>query len=340
MRTRAVIRIRTHLGHEIGGLDHRRLGVAAGHDHVQIGSPRHQPRHHLIERQIIVAQRDVEFVEHDKVDAGIIEQALRNGPGALAGRDIARLVLRLPGKAFPGGVPDHAVAERFERRLLAGGPTLDELHHADAPAMAERSQRETEGRRGFALARPGVDHQQALGDGFGRFFGVLDRLAFDHLGAVPFGLALGLVGIDLGHGFLRLYPMGGDRIISDTSGQPAKVRSTRFPEGLTRRRFRLNESLADGVPSSGGTKREYRAQDIRGSSRVSREAGAAPATVSGKPAPKTTGFRPGKVVPAMTREPGNLPSPAISPFRAGRPGVRGLVERSAGPLAACLATAR
>ena len=71
----------------------------------------------------------------------------------------------------------------------------------------------------------------------------------------------------------------------------------------------------------------------------SSEAGAAPATVNGKPAPDATGFRPGKVVPATTREPGNLPSPAISPFRAGRPGVRGLVERSAGPLAACLGTA-
>ena len=34
----------------------------------------------------------------------------------------------------------------------------------------------------------------------------------------------------------------------------------------------------------------YRAQAIWGSSRISSEAGAAPATVSGKPAPKTTGF--------------------------------------------------
>ena len=67
--------------------------------------------------------------------------------------------------------------------------------------MAERAQGKAEGRRRLALAGPGVDHQQALGDGLGRLFGILDRLAFDHLGAVT----LGLVGVDFTHDVLRYY---------------------------------------------------------------------------------------------------------------------------------------
>ncbi len=46
-----------------------------------------------------------------------------------------------------------------------------------------------------------------------------------------------------------------------------------------------------------------------------------------------------KVVPATTRKPGDLPLPALFAIPGGVSGVKELVERSAGPLAACLGTA-
>src|SRR5260370_328836 len=159
-------------------------------------------RHHLIKRQIIVAQRDVELVEHDEAQGRIVQQALRDSPGTLAGGDVARLVLGFPGEPLAGGVPDHAVAERLQRGLLAGRPALDELHDADTPAVAERPQSEAEGGRRLAFAGPGVDHQQSFCDGFGCNFGVLDLLAFCHLGA----LTRGLVSFELAHHVLRYNP--------------------------------------------------------------------------------------------------------------------------------------
>src|SRR6202012_4680979 len=92
-------------------------------------------------------------------------------------------------------MPDHAIAERLQRGLLAGHASLDELHHADPPAMAERAQSQTKSGGRFALARAGIDHQQALGDGFGGPFRIPPRLSFYHFGRVAFGL----VGIDLAH---------------------------------------------------------------------------------------------------------------------------------------------
>src|ERR1700730_8806372 len=65
--------------------------------------------------------------------------------------------------------------------------------------MSERTQGEAEGGRRLAFAGAGVDHQQAFYDVFGRNFGVLDRLAFGHLGAVT----RGLVSLVLAHHVLR-----------------------------------------------------------------------------------------------------------------------------------------
>src|SRR5262245_58416022 len=49
-----------HLGDEVGHLDQRRLGVATGNDDMQAGAPRLQRGDHLIEVEIVVAERDVE----------------------------------------------------------------------------------------------------------------------------------------------------------------------------------------------------------------------------------------------------------------------------------------
>ena len=63
-----------HLGDEIGGRDQFGLGVAAGDDDVQIGATRAQRRRSPVRSEIVVAQRDVEFVEHDQADRRIGHQ--------------------------------------------------------------------------------------------------------------------------------------------------------------------------------------------------------------------------------------------------------------------------
>ena len=101
-------------------------------------------------------------------------------------------------------------------------------------AVAERTQSEAEGGRRLALAGTGVDHQKTFRDGLGGNFGVLDLLAFGHLGTVT----RGLIGVDFAHDVLRYHFPGGDRITGTPSRQhPARLRkgigggidSTAFP---------------------------------------------------------------------------------------------------------------
>ena len=104
-------------------------------------------------------------------------------PGGLGRGDVARAILRLPGEALAHGAPLDLVAEALDRRALAGRPrALDELHHADAKAAAERAKGQTEGRRRLALAGAGMDDQQPLlRDRLRGDLGVLRRLALGHL---------------------------------------------------------------------------------------------------------------------------------------------------------------
>ena len=91
------------------------------------------------ERQIVVAKRDVEFVEHEETDRGIGHHALGFRPGGARRRDIARAVLRLPGEALAHRAPLDLVAEALDGHPLARRPrALDELHHANAMATPER----------------------------------------------------------------------------------------------------------------------------------------------------------------------------------------------------------
>ena len=84
-------------------------------------------------------------------------------PQAAGRRDVARAVLRLPGEALAHRAPFDLVGEALDAHALAGLPgALDELHDADAPAAAERAQREPERGGRFALAGAGVDDKQAL----------------------------------------------------------------------------------------------------------------------------------------------------------------------------------
>ena len=141
---------------------------------MQIGPARFQCRDNALERKIVVAERDVQLVENDEVEARIGHQLLRLAPSALGRRDVAAEILRLPGEALAHGVPGDLIAELGQRVALGRMPgALDELHHADPLAAAEHAQRKPERRRGLALAGAGMDDQQALLDGLARHLLVL-----------------------------------------------------------------------------------------------------------------------------------------------------------------------
>ena len=138
--------------------------------------------------KMVVAQRDVELVEHDQADRRVGHQFARLGPGALGRGDVARAILRLPGEAFAQRVPFDLIAEALQRGALAGLPgALAELHDAAAQAAAQRAHQQAPGGRRLALALAGVDDQQAFLDGLGGDLGILRGLAVGHFRLVAGG---------------------------------------------------------------------------------------------------------------------------------------------------------
>ena len=84
----------THFGDEIGRLDHCRLGVAAGDDDMQALAPRLQRRNHFVEIEIIVAQCDVQLVEHQQADRRIGHQIEHFGPCGFGRREADSIDIR------------------------------------------------------------------------------------------------------------------------------------------------------------------------------------------------------------------------------------------------------
>ena len=183
-----------HLGDQIGGLDQRLGRVAAGDDDVDVGRlVVAQERDHFVDRQIVVAEHDVEFVEqHDLVLAGG-DDRLGALPGGAGRGEVALAILGLPGEALAHRVDRHEVAEFLQRDALAGLPlALDELDDGDRHAVAEGAEDHAEGGRRLALALAGVDDQQALLDRLGGDDLVARRLLLAHL--------LGVAGVEFGFG--------------------------------------------------------------------------------------------------------------------------------------------
>src|SRR5690606_40935407 len=60
-----------HFGNQIGRLDQRRLGIAASDHDMQVRATRLQRGHYLLYVEIVVAQSNIEFVEHDKADGRV-----------------------------------------------------------------------------------------------------------------------------------------------------------------------------------------------------------------------------------------------------------------------------
>src|SRR3954470_2896133 len=146
-----------HLGDEIGDLDQLVLGVAAGeHDMRHRRLLRREEIDNLRDVEIVVAQRDVDLVEHDHAEILVEDQLLGLLPAGAGGRDVAGAVLRLPGKAFAHGVELAEVAEMArEHAALAGIPgALDELHDRAGEAVGATADDHAEGGGGLALASP------------------------------------------------------------------------------------------------------------------------------------------------------------------------------------------
>ena len=78
------------------------------------------------------------------------------------------------------------VGEVFgQQATLAGIPgTFDELHDGAGHFMGDAAQDHAETRGAFALARPGMDDDQAFLTGFGGHDLVTGGLLFGHLGVV------------------------------------------------------------------------------------------------------------------------------------------------------------
>src|SRR4051812_44804967 len=188
-----------HHGHfrdQIGDLQKLVLGVAAGHDDVLVLRLVAQDGQHFLQREVIVAQHDVEFVQQNHLDRGVADQGDGLIPGGAGGGDIALAALSFPGEAFAHGVDRDLIGEALKHYPLPGFPLpLDELDDPDLEAMPYRPHHHAERRCGLALALAGMDDQKPLLQGLGRDHPVARRLLLRHL--------FGVTGVDLvfGHAF-------------------------------------------------------------------------------------------------------------------------------------------
>src|SRR3984957_17053819 len=154
-----------HLGDEVGGVDQLLLGVAAReHDMRHWRLVVLQECDDVVDVEIVVAQRDVDLVEHDHAQVRIGDQRLGLFPAGLGSRDVAGTILGFPGKAFAHGMELAEFTEmRSQKPALPGIPrALDELHHRAGKTMRDASQDHAEGGGGFSLASAGMDDDQSL----------------------------------------------------------------------------------------------------------------------------------------------------------------------------------
>jgi len=121
-----------HLGDEVGDLDQFLFCIAPRQDNMRHRRLfRLQEPNHLIDRQVVIAERNVDLVEQDHAVPLIADQLLRLLPALPCGGDVAGLVLRFPGEALAHGVELAEVAKvALDQSPLAGIPgALDELDH-------------------------------------------------------------------------------------------------------------------------------------------------------------------------------------------------------------------
>ena len=183
-----------HFCHQIGGLDQFRTGVSAGDDDVEIVPLGLQCRDDIEERQIVVAQDDVELVEQHQPIGRVSDHRLSRFPRLARGGGVAGAILRIPGEALTHRPAGDEVAEALECQALAGGPhSLDELDDAHWQTVTETAQHHPKGGGRLPLPFSGVDDQQAPLLRLGGQHALARRLAPRHLLVVaPVDLLFGL----------------------------------------------------------------------------------------------------------------------------------------------------
>src|SRR3954447_20223752 len=130
-----------HLGDEVGDLQERRRRVAAGDDDMQIARLALQHGHDLVERQIVVAQHDVQLVEQHHPVGWVGDHIPGRFPGGAGGGDVAGAVLRVPGEPLPHRAAGDEIGKPRQHGALAGVPgALDELHHPDPEPVPDAAQ--------------------------------------------------------------------------------------------------------------------------------------------------------------------------------------------------------
>ena len=107
-----------HLGHQIGGFDEFRLGVAARKADVgHRGFFGQKEIHHLVDIKVVIAQGDVDLVQEDEFDPGIEDLFLCDAPAVLGRRDVAVAVLGFPCKPSPD-TKKRTSSENLSRRKV------------------------------------------------------------------------------------------------------------------------------------------------------------------------------------------------------------------------------
>ena len=168
---------------------------------MQVGPPRFQRLDHLGERQIVVAERDVELVEHDQLDARILpSEPSPLLPGAFAAAAMSRALSCVSQVKPSPSVCQRTMSPKPSSTLRSPvfhAPLMN-CTTAHFAAIADHAQHEAEGCRRFALAGAGMDDEQSfLRNRLGGDLRVLRCLAVRHLGAMALLLVLLQV---FGHG--------------------------------------------------------------------------------------------------------------------------------------------
>src|SRR3954453_21440197 len=151
-----------HLGDEVGDLHERLLRVTAVDDDMQIARLVAQHGNDLVERQIVVAQHDVQLVEQHHPVGWVGDHIPGRFPGGAGGGDVAGAVLRVPGEPLSHCAAGDEIGKPRQHGALAGVPgALDELHHPDPEPVPDAAQYYAECGSRFALAGAGMDDQEA-----------------------------------------------------------------------------------------------------------------------------------------------------------------------------------
>src|SRR5262249_20560686 len=95
----------THLGYEIGRLEHFRTGIASSDNDMEARPTCSQSSDDIGQSKIVITQSDIELVEHQQFQFRVGHQLACLRPCRLRRGHIARAVLSFPGEALAHCMP-------------------------------------------------------------------------------------------------------------------------------------------------------------------------------------------------------------------------------------------